>query len=96
MIYQKKPIVMFIPDAYDIKIKYLYEAGYYDIINGLKNGSIYFENKFFSVKDTVNKTTFYIKNNFKLERNVNIFYDSFQLDCTNSTNKFINYLINHI
>ena len=96
MIYQKKPIVLFIPDAYDNKIKYLYRPGYCDIINSLKNGSIYFENKFFNIKDTINKTIFYINNNFKLEKRLKIFYDSFQLNYKNNTNKFINYLINNL
>jgi CDP-glycerol glycerophosphotransferase (TagB/SpsB family) len=40
MIYQRKPIVLFIPDAYDFTIKNLYRPGYCDIINSLKNGSI--------------------------------------------------------
>ena len=96
MIYQNKPFVMFIPDAFDDKIQYLYEDGYYDIVNGLRNGSIYFENKFFNIKDTINKTKFYINNNFKLEKKIKIFYDSFQLNCTNGTNKFINYLLNDL
>jgi CDP-glycerol glycerophosphotransferase (TagB/SpsB family) len=96
MIYQKKPIVLFIPDAYDFTIKNLYRPGYCDIINSLKNGSIYLENLYFNIKDTINKTIFYINNNFKLEKRLKIFYDSFQLNCTNNTNKFINYLINNL
>jgi CDP-glycerol glycerophosphotransferase (TagB/SpsB family) len=96
MIYQNKPIIIFVPDAYDIKIKYLYEEGYYDIINSLKNGSIYFKNKYFNIHDTIKKTIFYINNNFKLEKSVKEFYDSFQLKCINNTYKFINYLKNDL
>ena len=95
MIYQKKPYVLFIPDAYDKNIKNLYEEGYYDIINGLKNGTIYFENIFFNIKEVVNKVIFYIENNFELERKLLNFYDSFHLKCNNSINAFINYLISN-
>lgn len=96
MIYQGKPYIIFIPDAYDNKIKYIYEKGYYEIINSLKNGTIDFENKYFNVKKTVNKIIFYIKNNFKLEKKLKKFYESFTFNCKNNTNKFINYLINKI
>ena len=95
MIYQNKPYVLFIPDAYDKNIKNLYEEGYYDIINGLKNGTIYFENVFFSINETVKKVIHYIENNFELERKLINFYDSFQLKCNNSLNSFINYLISY-
>jgi CDP-glycerol glycerophosphotransferase (TagB/SpsB family) len=95
MIYQNKPYVLFIPDAYDKNIKNLYEEGYYDIINGLKNGTIYFENVFFSINETVKKVIYYIENNFELERKLINFYDSFQLKCNNSLNAFINYLISY-
>ena len=96
MIYQNKPVIIFIPDAYDNKIKNLYQPGYYEIIESLKNGSIYFKNKYFNINDTIKKTIYYIKNNFKLEKSVKQFYDSFQLKCINNTNKFINYLVNDL
>lgn len=96
MIYQNKPVIIFIPDAFDNKIKYLYQPGYYEIIKSFKNGSIYFTNKFFYINDTIKKTIYYIKNNFKLEKSVKTFYDSFQLNCINNTNKFINYLVNDL
>ena len=48
IIYRKKPFIIYVPDAKDPNIINLYNQGYYDIINGLKNGSIYFENKFLS------------------------------------------------
>ena len=96
MIYQGKPYIMFIPDAYDNKIKYIYENGYFEIINSLKNGTIHFENKYFNVNETVNKIIYYIKNNFILEPKLKKFYDSFEFNCKNSTNRFINYLLNDI
>ena len=94
MIYQKKPYIMYIPDINDKNIEYIYEQGYYDIINGLKNESIYFENKCYSVNETVNKIIYYISNNFNLDSNLLKFYESFELNCKNNTQAFINYLIN--
>ena len=96
MIYQHKPYIMFIPDAYDNEIKYIYEKGYYEIIESLKNGTIGFENKYFQLNETVNKIIYYIKNDFKLEKRLKKFYDSFTFKCGNNTIRFINYLINNI
>lgn len=92
MIYQKKPYIIYIPDSEDQDIKNLYIQGYYDIINGLKNGSIYFENKFFNIKETINKIIYYINNNFLIDSNLSKFYESFELNCKNNTKNFINYL----
>lgn len=94
MIYQKKPYIMFIPDALDSNIKDIYDIGYYDIINSLKNNTLYFKNKFFNVNETVIKILYYINNNFTLELNLEEFYDSFELRCQNNTQRLINYLIN--
>ena len=96
MIYQKKPFIMYIPDAYDPNIKDFYDKGYYDIINGLKNGSIYFENKFLSLNETINKIIFYINNDFKLESRLINFYNEFEFNCNDNTKTFINYLKNNI
>jgi CDP-glycerol glycerophosphotransferase (TagB/SpsB family) len=94
MIYQKKPYIIFIPDSEDPNIKKEYNQGYYDIINGLKNGSIFFENKFFNINQTIKKVIYYIKNGFLIEPKLYNFYESFELNCTNNTKSFINYLIN--
>ena len=85
---------MFIPDALDSNIKDIYDIGYYDIINSLKNNTLYFKNKFFNVNETVIKILYYINNNFTLELNLEEFYDSFELRCQNNTQRLINYLIN--
>ena len=53
MIYQKKPFIIYIPDVDDININNLYSQQYLDIIYGLRNNSIYFENKYFNIKDTI-------------------------------------------
>jgi CDP-glycerol glycerophosphotransferase (TagB/SpsB family) len=92
MIYQSKPYIMFIPDAQDPNIKYVYDTGYYEIIESLKNGTIYFENRFLILSEAINKILYYIKNNFKLELKVEKFYESFQFNCRNNTESFINYL----
>ena len=94
IMYRKKPIVMFIPDGNEKDIKNIYTQGYYDIINSLKNGTIYFENKFFTVDGAVEKIIYYINNNFTIEDHINKFYDSFGMNSKNNTLKFIDYLIN--
>ena len=94
MIYQYKPYIMFIPDADDPNIKHNYNKGYYEIIDSLKNGTLYFQNKFFTINETINKTISYINNNFKIEPYMKKFYDEFEFNCKNNTKSFINYLIN--
>ena len=92
--YQKKPFVMFIPDSDDPNIDSFYIQDYYDLIKKLKEGSIVFMNKYFSINQVVDKIIYYINNNFKVEQNIIDFYKSFNLTCGNNTNKFINYLEN--
>lgn len=95
IIYQKKPIIIYIPDYDDSTIKFIYSKDYYDVITSLKNNSIYFENKFFDIEKTVNKIIYYIYNDFKIEKKLEKFYESFSFIRYNSNiNKFINYLKN--
>ena len=61
-IYKRKPFVLYIPDGNDPIIESLYSKPYFDIINGLKNDSIYFENKFFDLDKVIDKIIFYINN----------------------------------
>ena len=96
MIYQRKPFLIFIPDIFDPNIKDIYEQGYYEIINDFKNGRIDFKNTFFSIKETVKKIIYYIENGFKIESNLEKFYNSFELNCKNNTKNFINYLLNDL
>ena len=93
-IYLKKPFVMFVPDSEDPKIKDIYSQSYYDIIEGLRNNSIYFENKFFDLNKAIDKIIYYIDNNFNIERNIRKFYKTFNLSGINNTNTFIEYLKN--
>jgi CDP-glycerol glycerophosphotransferase (TagB/SpsB family) len=93
-IYQKKPFIIYLPDSNDSNIKNIYTNEYYDIINGLKNDSIYFENKFFNIEDTVKKIIYYINNNFKIEKNLETFYNNFEFNDKNRINNLINYIEN--
>ena len=90
---RRKPYIMFIPDATDPSIKEEYIPEYFDVINGLKNNSIPFENKYFEVDEVVDKIIYYIENNFELEDSLKEFYDSFELNSTNNTQKIVKYLI---
>ena len=92
LMYRKKPFIIFIPDANDKNLKETYDDEYFDIINGLKNDSIKFENKYFEVNDTINKIIYYIKNNFHLDLKLKFLYKTFNLNYTNSINNFITYL----
>jgi len=90
---RRKPFIMFIPDANDPSIKDNYIPDYFDVINGLKNNSIPFENKYFEVDEVVDKIIYYIENNFELEDSLKEFYDSFELNSTNNTQKLVKYLL---
>ena len=96
MIYQRKPYIMYIPDSDDPNIISLYDFDYYNLINRLRNGELKFENKFFIINEVINKIIYYIHRNFKLEKRLRKFYNSFGFKCKNSTQSFINYLVNLI
>ena len=90
-IYRRKPYILYIPDINETQIKTLYTKDYYNIIESFKNNDFHFENIFFEIKETVNKIIYYIYNNFKLEKNMKKFYESFNLKKSKSINEFINY-----
>ena len=90
--YRRKPIIIYIPDGNDPDIKNIYNNQYYTLIKLVKDGNIFFENKFLKVKDVINKIIYYIKNNFKLEKKLKNFYDTFGFKVGNNINKFIKYL----
>jgi len=95
-VYQRKPIIIYIPDAEDPNNKYNYDEDYYNLINNIKNGTIHFENKYNTVEQVINKIIYYIDNDFKLESNMKDFYDSFEFKCRNNTQAFIEYIKNMI
>jgi CDP-glycerol glycerophosphotransferase (TagB/SpsB family) len=58
--YRRKPFILYIPDANDPNIKDIYWEEYYLLIESMKNGTIYFENKFFEINSLVEKIIYYI------------------------------------
>ena len=92
--YRSKPFIIYIPDAEDPYLKDIYKKDYYELIESMKNGTIYFENKYFYINETVNKIIYYINNNYNLDIKLKLFYDSFGFKKENSINKFIYYLQN--
>jgi len=92
--YRRKPFIIYIPDANEPQIKNIYKEDYYNLIESLKNGTFYFENKFFDINSVVEKIIYYIKNDFNIEEKLLEFYDSFELKQEESINNFINYLHN--
>ena len=92
LMYRKKPFIIFIPDSDEKNLTELYDEDYTNIINGFKNDSIKFENKFLNSKDAIKKIIYYIKNNFHLDLKLKILYKQFNFNYTNSINSFISYL----
>ena len=95
-IYQNKPYIIFLPDTEDPLLNELYTRDYFDVINGMKNNSIFFKNKFFNIKDTVNKIIYYINNNFEIEKELKEFYNELDLGFKkkNHISEIIKYIIN--
>jgi CDP-glycerol glycerophosphotransferase (TagB/SpsB family) len=93
-IYQKKPFILYIPDSNEPKLESIYVQPYYDIINGLKNGTIYFENKIFDINKAVKKIIYYIDNDFKLDNKLINFFNNFKFQGKNYTISLINYIKN--
>lgn len=95
LIYQKKPVILYIPDYDDPNIKDLYTEDYYNLIKSLGNGTIHFENQFYNSQDVADKIIFYINNNFKIEDKLEKFYESFEFNCKkNNIQNFIDYIEN--
>ena len=93
-IFQRKPIIIYIPDSEDPNNKYNYDDDYYNLINSMKNETIHFENRCNNVEQVINKIIYYIDNDFNLESNLEKFYDSFEFKCKNNTQSFIEYIKN--
>ena len=92
IMYRRKPFIIYVPDSNDPKIKDIYTKDYYELIESMNNGTIYFENKFFNIDEAINKIIYYINNNFTIESNLEKFYDSFQFKSGNNIDTFIDYL----
>ena len=68
---------------------------YYEIINKIRNGTIYLYEVFFHLNKAINKIIYYIKNDFILENEKLQFYKKFKLKNSKNTKKLIKYL-NHM
>ena len=93
-IYQRKPAIIYIPDYNDNLISIIYKKTYYELIQLMKNRTIQFENQFFDIDSVINKIIFYLKNNFKLDKKLELFYDSLNLTQNNNIYEFIKYIKN--
>ena len=60
----------------------------------MKNGTIEFENQFFNLELVINKIISYLKNNFKLDKKLEIFYDNLNIKQNNNIYEFIKYIKN--
>jgi CDP-glycerol glycerophosphotransferase (TagB/SpsB family) len=94
LIYKRKPYILYIPDANDPYIEDIYINHYYELIQSMKNGTIFFENLFFDINETINKIIFYLNNNFTLDIKLIKFYDNLGIKSDNNIDKFIKYIIN--
>ena len=91
-IYQNKPFIIYIPDFEDPNISNLYTEDYINAINYVQNNSIFSENRFITIEDTVKKIIFYINNNFQNEKNLTNYYNFFQFKRKNNIDSLIDYL----
>ena len=96
LIYKKKPFIIYVPDANDPQIENIYDRKYYELIKSLKNGTIKFENKFFDINETVNKIIYYINNNFKLDKKLELFYNNLGIIPDNNVKRFIQYITTNL
>lgn len=88
-----KPYIIFVPDTDDPEIEKSYTDDYIRLISRMKYNEFNFENICYNVEETVEKIIYYIKHNFKLEKSLKKFYDTFDFEYGNNTNKFIEYLL---
>ena len=93
LMYRKKPFIIYVPDGNDPTLRSIYKPDYYNLIEAMKNGTISFENKFFSITETIEKIIFYVKNNFALDPKLERFYQTFNFKMEKSIGKFIDYLV---
>ena len=92
-VYLNRPYVLFIPDLDDPEIEDNYKPEYFEYYEKIRNGKVKLDNFFYTVDDLINKTMYYINNDFVMEDNIQSFYDSFGIKRGNNIDKLINYLI---
>ena len=59
----------------------------------MRNNTIEFENKYFTISETIEKMIFYIQNNFQLDPKLERFYQIFGFKMEKQIDKFIDYLV---
>lgn len=91
-IVQKKPLILYIPDAFDPNLTNIYIRNYYETIAKIINGEIYLGKIYLDLDKVINKIIYYIKNDFILEDKTLKFYNVFNLKNFGNTKNFINYL----
>ena len=94
IIYRRKPYIIYIPDIEDPLNQENYKPECYDVIQSIKNGTIEIENKFFNINETIDKIIDYINNDFKLDKTLKEYYDSFGFKNEKGLDKFVEYLKN--
>ena len=94
IMYRRKPFILYIPDANDPDIENIYDKNYCELINSLKNRTLFFQNIFFQLNEVIQKIIYYIQINFDLDNDLKQFYDSFEIKKGNNTEEFINYITN--
>ena len=93
LMYRKKPFIIYVPDGYDYSLRNIYKPDYYHLIEAMKNNTIEFENKYFTISETIEKMIFYIQNNFQLDPKLERFYQMFGFKMEKQIDKFIDYLV---
>ena len=93
LMYRKKPFIIYVPDGNDYSLRSIYKPDYYYLIEAMRNNTIEFENKFFTIYETIEKMIFYIKNDFQLDPKLERFYQVFGFKMEKQIDKFIDYLV---
>ena len=91
-IVQRKPLILYIPDALDANLRDIYVKNYYKTILKLVNGEIFLDKVFLNLDKVIDKIIYYIKTNFILEDEKLKLYKLFNLKNYGNTKKFINYI----
>ena len=91
-IVQKKPLILYIPDALEPDLKDIYSKEYYETITNLVKGIPYLSEIILEIEDVINKIIYYIQNDFSLESEKLSFYKEFGLKSGDNTRRFLNYI----
>ena len=93
LMYRGKPFIIYVPDGNEPALRQIYKPDYYKLIESMKNNTIEFENKYFSLYETIEKIIFYIQNNFTLDPKLERFYQTFGFKREKMIDKFVDYLL---